>query len=97
MAPLTSLLKKDAFKWSQITKESFYKLKKAMCSTPILAMPDFPKILLIKNDSSRVGLGVVLMQEERPLNFTSKALSSQTLGRSTFEKDMLAITHANHK
>jgi hypothetical protein len=34
------------------------------------------------------------MQEGRPLAFTSKQISERHLGKSTYEKEMLAILHA---
>jgi len=63
IAPLTALLKKNAFNWSAIIEESFHQLKVFMCSTPVLAMPDFSKTFIIENDTSSVGLGVVLLHE----------------------------------
>jgi hypothetical protein len=35
-APLTSLLKKNAFVWNDATEQAFHALKEAMCTTPIL-------------------------------------------------------------
>jgi hypothetical protein len=39
------------------------------------------------------GIGAVLMQEGKPLAFTSKQFSKRHLGKSTYEKEMLAILH----
>jgi hypothetical protein len=36
VAPLTTLLKKEAFSWTQEATKDFEKLKEAMCTTPIL-------------------------------------------------------------
>ena len=35
-SPLTSLLKKNSFQWNEFANVSFEKLKKAMCTTPML-------------------------------------------------------------
>jgi len=68
-------------------------LKQAMCSTTILALPNFTKYFVIECDASGTGIGVILMQEGRPLAFTSQQLSGKHLGQSTYEKDMMAILH----
>jgi hypothetical protein len=42
-------------------------------------------------DSFKKGISVVLMQEGQPLDFTSKHMSERNLGKSIYEKEMLAI------
>jgi hypothetical protein len=92
-APLTALLKKNSFTWTPTASQPFQTLKMAMCTTPVLALPDFTKTFVLECDSSRKGIGIVLMQEVRPLAFTSKQLSERNLGKSIYEKEMLAILH----
>jgi hypothetical protein len=93
VAPLTALLKKNSFTWTPVAAQTFQTLKMAMCTTPILALPDFTNTFVLECDASGKGIGVVLMQEGRPLAFTNKQLSGRNLGKSIYEKEMLSIMH----
>jgi hypothetical protein len=93
-APLTALLKKNAFSWTPTTDQSFQALKDAMCTTPCPGTTHFTKTFVLECDASGKGIGAVLMQDGRPLAFTRKQLSERHLGQSTYEKEMLAILHA---
>jgi hypothetical protein len=90
-APLTALLKKNSFTWTTAATQAFQTLKMAMCTTSVLALPDFTKTFVLECDTSWKGIGVVLMQEGRPLSFTNKQLSERNLGKPVYEKEMLAI------
>jgi hypothetical protein len=88
---LTTLLKKNSFTWTPVVAQAFQTLKTTMCTTLVLALPDFTKTFVLECDTSEKGIGAVLMQEGQPLAFTSKQLSEKNLGKPIYEKEMLAI------
>jgi hypothetical protein len=75
VTPLKTLLKNNSFTWTTTTDHSFQAFKEAMCTTHVLALPNFTKKFFLECDASRRGIGVVLMQYGHPLAFTSKQLS----------------------
>ncbi|KAL5549218.1 hypothetical protein UlMin_004449 [Ulmus minor] len=95
-APLTKMLKKNSFKWSEAAEEAFQKLKIGMTQAPVLSLPDFSKPFILEYDASRLGIGVVLLQDI-PIAFFSQALQGNNLLLSTYEKEMLALILAVQK
>ncbi|GJR62648.1 ty3-gypsy retrotransposon protein, partial [Tanacetum coccineum] len=55
-APLTHLLRKDAFIWTDVATVAFNNLKVALMNTPVLALRDFSKPFLIQTNASGSGL-----------------------------------------
>jgi len=92
--PLTILLKKKSFLWIDVAQQAFLALKQAMFSTPVLALPDSTKPFGIEFDALGTGISIILMQEGRPLDFTSQQLNDKHLGNSTYEKEIMVILHA---
>ncbi|GJS61022.1 retrovirus-related pol polyprotein from transposon 17.6 [Tanacetum coccineum] len=92
--PLTQLLKKGAFKWSEEAQDSFEVLKLAMTQAPILALPDFTKPFVVETDASGIGIGAVLQQNRHPIAYLSKALAPKHQTLSTYEKEFLAVMMA---
>ncbi|XP_019451891.1 PREDICTED: uncharacterized protein LOC109353990 [Lupinus angustifolius] len=67
--PLTQLLRKNKFQWSQEAQMAFEELKMNMVSLPTLTLPNFNIPFEIESDASGFGIGAVLMQQGQPLAF----------------------------
>jgi len=91
--PLTQMLRKNSFAWTAAAQDAFEALKQAVTQ----ALPNFSQPFIIECDSSGVGVGAVLMQDNRPIAFLSQALKGKALHMSTYEKELFALVTAVHK
>ncbi|XP_074343112.1 uncharacterized protein LOC141680927 [Apium graveolens] len=55
--PLTNLLKKGSFNWTNEATVAFQTLKNSMVSAPVLALPDYTLPFTIETDASGTGIG----------------------------------------
>ena len=72
-------MKKDAFSWTPEATNAFEHLKEAICREPVFAMLDFTKTFIIEIDDSGNGIGVVLMQEGRPIAIEIRPIKGKYL------------------
>ena len=82
------------FNWQQEASEAFERLKQAIVTTPVLALPDFEQEFVVECDASKYRLGAILMQKERPIAFFSTTLKGKNVFLSTYEKELLALALA---
>jgi hypothetical protein len=69
---MTQLLEKEAkFKWSLQCDEAFLTLKKLLTTASVLAQPDIDKSFDMYYDASGMGIGGVLMQDDRAIAYAS--------------------------
>lgn len=95
---LRKLIKKGvAFEWKDEQQAEFDNLKKLLVSTPVLQYYDSTKELVLSVDSSKDGLGAVLLQEGGPIAYASKALTEAQKKYAQIEKETLAITFGCQK
>lgn len=53
---------------------------------PLTALSDFTQEFVIEWDVSGQGIGVILMQNQQPIAYFSKALSPKTLAKLVYEE-----------
>lgn len=90
--PLTNLLRKDCFIWTNEASSAFTKLKAALTNTPVLALPDFNQPFVVQTDASGSGVGAVLLQQGHHIAYFSKPLALSLRLGSAYSKEMYAIT-----
>ena len=96
--PIQNLTKKDvAFMWSETQEQAFAAVKKAIAESPQLSFYAPDKELTVENDASDYGIGSVLLQEQRPIAFASRTLTSAERNYCQLEKEMLAVTYGLKK
>jgi hypothetical protein len=94
-APLTEIIKKNVgFHWGSDQANASATLKETLCSTPVLALPDFNKTFEIEYDASGIGIGAILMQDRQPIAFFSEKLSGTALNFPTYDKELYALVRS---
>jgi len=87
VSPLTEIVKKVVgFKWGEEKENAFSLLKSKLISAPLLSLLDFNKAFEIEYDASGIGIGVVLIQEKRPIAYFSEKLNGATLNYLIYDK-----------
>ena len=76
---------------------AFNELKAAVDQPSVLALPDCSKPFITECDALGYGLGVVLMQEHRPIAYHSQTLKGKHLHFSACETELLALATAGKK
>ncbi|KAK3236488.1 hypothetical protein CYMTET_53375 [Cymbomonas tetramitiformis] len=102
--PLTQLTKGDvAWLWGPMQRWAFEEIKKALCSSPTLALPDMKAAaegrhpFVVQTDASGVALGGVLMQDVgnglQPIAFESRQFNGAEQNYHAGERELCALHH----
>jgi hypothetical protein len=98
--PMTDLLKGDnirKFQWNVDADDSFERLKSALVTAPILAMPNDMDEFVLDTDASLCAIGAVLGQRqngvERVIAYGSRRLKNAESNYCTTRRELLAIVH----
>ena len=91
-SPLRTLLEQDTeWHWSEQQESAFQTLKQMISNPPVLKYFDPDKPVKISVDASSKGMGAVLLQDQTPVAYASKSLTSTQQNYAQIEKEMLAI------
>lgn len=97
-APLRSLLEsKTQWHWEESQKKSFQQLRSLVASTPVLKYFDVNKPVTLSVDASSKGLGAVIIQDQQPIAYASRALTSTQQRYAQIEKELLAVVYGCNK
>ncbi|KAA0714109.1 Retrovirus-related Pol polyprotein from transposon opus [Triplophysa tibetana] len=97
-APVRQLLEKDAeWFWGNEQEKSFQKLKALATNAPTLKYYNVNKPLTLSVDASSEGMGAVLLQDQRPVAYGSRALTDCQRRYAQIEKELLAIVYGCEK
>jgi hypothetical protein len=92
---MTELLKKGVkFSCDQKCEDAFHTLRAHLTTAPVLAQPDVSKPFDTYCDASGIGLGCVLMQDNRVIAYASRALRTHEQNYPTHDLELAAVIHA---
>ena len=99
LVPLYNLLRKGVeWSWGDKEEAAFAEIKRKLCSqSVVLRLPDTEKSFEVSTDASDFGLGAVLTQEGRVVEFASRRLSRSEENYSAFDRELLAVVWALEK
>ncbi|KAA0032050.1 uncharacterized protein E6C27_scaffold223G00070 [Cucumis melo var. makuwa] len=75
-------------------EEAFEKLKKAMVTLPVLALPDFSLPFVIETDASGYGIEAVLIQTKWPIAFYRHTLAMRDRAKPVYERELMIVVFA---
>ena len=82
------------FEWSDACEQSFNELKQLLTTAPVLTLPAGNGGYAVYCDSSRVGLGCVLMQHGRVIAHASRQLKKHEQNYPTHDLEMAVVVFA---
>ena len=97
--PLYRLTERTAtFKWTEECADAFQALRQSLCSTPVLAYPDFTRPFILDTDASDTGIGAVLSQtssdgNERVIAYGSRLLTKPERQYCVNRHELLAVVY----
>lgn len=91
--PIRTLLRKDiSFHWEDLRKMRLRTSNFFLSEAPILTFFDVKKAVVVSVDASKFVLGAVILQENKPIAYASRALTDAETRYAQIEKELLAVT-----
>jgi hypothetical protein len=92
--PLTTLLRKEGYRWSVDAERAFRALQQALTSAPVLQLLDFNRDFIVECDASSFGFGAVLHQGAGPIAFYSKPIAPRHAKLAAYERELIGLVQA---
>ena len=93
--PMTKLTWKEVkFEWNDLCERAFQELERRLTSAPILIVQERGQRYTVYCDSSRDGLGCLLMQSGRVMAYGSRQLKNHEQNYPTHDMELVAIVFA---
>ena len=83
--------KGQLWKWTDDCEKAVRTIKNKISAAPVLAYYDPKQCLVLQVDSSKDGIGAVLMQNNQPLEYASRALTKSERNWAQIEKEALSV------
>ena len=92
LTPSSSMTSKRAkWNWSKECQKVFDTIKKLVSTEPLFSYPNFNVPSVIHTDASKLQLGAVISQDDKPIAFLSRKLNSAQFNSTTTECKLLSI------
>lgn len=75
----------------QAQEHAFSDLNDKLYNAPLLALLNFELTFEIECDANGIGIGDVLMKDQRPLMYLSEKLNGAALNYPTYDKQLYAL------
>jgi len=92
--PLTDLLKKNAFTWTNVATQAFHQLKAALTIILVLTLSNFSEPFVLETDAYGFRVGAILSQTNHPIAYFSKNLSLRMQQQFVYTREFYAIMDA---
>lgn len=98
--PLCELTRKNQkFQWNQECQQAFNELKASLAEAPTLCFVDYNRQFIVTCDASKYAVAGVLSQldsnnQENPISFASRKLTSSESATSSTERELLAVVYS---